>query len=193
MDQSAIYWLIAIFKLVKGLLLFAVGIGALTMLGKNVASVATHIVAGLSVDPHNEYVHAVLAKSTRLDDRTLETISAGTFFYAALLSSEGVGLLMRQRWAEYFTIFVTASFVPLEIYEIAQHVTAARVVVLLLNLGIVAYLAARVRRETAEEKRKPSPERGLSERLDVISEGDALQYCADMAPALQQKGSDAAD
>ena len=149
---GAIYWLIAVFKLVKGLLLFAVGIGALSMLGKDVASAATRIVTALSVDPHTHYVQSALAKLTRVDDRTLAEISAGTFFYAALLSTEGIGLLMLQRWAEYFTIFVTASFVPLEIYEIAQHVTAVRIVVLLLNLGIVAYLAARVRRERAAKK-----------------------------------------
>jgi uncharacterized membrane protein (DUF2068 family) len=167
--EGAIYWMIAVLKLVKGVLLFAVGIGALSMLGKDVASAATHIINALSVDPHTRYVQSALAKLTRVDDRTLAEIGTGTFFYAALLSTEGIGLLMRQRWAEYFTIFVTASFVPLEIYELAQHVTATRVVVLLLNLGIVAYLAARVRRERAEKKNESPPARRPSSAGVVIA------------------------
>ena len=39
--EGAIYWLIAIFKLVKGVLLFALGIGALSMLGTDVAASAS--------------------------------------------------------------------------------------------------------------------------------------------------------
>ncbi len=47
-------------------------------------------------------------KLLSLDDRKLKAIGAGTFFYAALLLTEGIGLLLRRRWAEYFTVIVTA-------------------------------------------------------------------------------------
>jgi uncharacterized membrane protein (DUF2068 family) len=67
--------------------------------------------------------------------------------YAGVLLTEGVGLWLRQRWAEYFTVIVTASFVPLELYEIVRHVTVTRVIVLAVNLAIVGYLVARLRRE----------------------------------------------
>jgi uncharacterized membrane protein (DUF2068 family) len=69
------------------------------------------------------------------------------FVYAALLLTEGVGLLFRARWAEYFTVVITASFVPLELYEIARHLTLARVTVLAVNVAIVWYLIVRLRRE----------------------------------------------
>ncbi len=49
-------------------------------------------------------------------------------------------------WAEWFTVLVTASFVPLEIYEIARHPGAIRIGALVVNLAIVAYLVARLRR-----------------------------------------------
>ena len=144
--SGIVYWLIAGFKLTKGVLLLAVAVGALTLLGKDVAQQAAHLVAALSVDPDNRYVHAMLLKFTRVDDTTLEQISAGTFFYAGLLLTEGIGLLLRRRWAEYFTIFATASFIPLETYELITAFSAAKIAVLFINLGVVVYLAMRVLR-----------------------------------------------
>jgi uncharacterized membrane protein (DUF2068 family) len=82
-----------------------------------------------------------------VDNHRLEAISAGTFFYAALLLTEGVGLFMRKRWAEYFTIIVTASLVPLEIYELAKKFGLMKLSVLVINIAVVVYLILRVRWE----------------------------------------------
>lgn len=138
-----VIWIIAAFKLAKGLLLLAVAVGALSLLNENVAARAAHIVAALRVDPNNHFIHASLAKLTRVDNSKLEEISAGTFFYAALLLTEGVGLLLRKRWAEYFTIFATGSFIPLEIYELVEKLSAAKVSVLAINVAVVLYLVFR--------------------------------------------------
>jgi uncharacterized membrane protein (DUF2068 family) len=81
-----------------------------------------------------------------VDDRKLKALSIGTFFYSGLFLTEGVGLALRKRWAEYLTIISTASLLPLEVYEIEKHVSAARIVVLLANIAIVAYLVIEVRR-----------------------------------------------
>jgi uncharacterized membrane protein (DUF2068 family) len=75
----------------------------------------------------------------------LRELSAGTFFYAALLGIEGIGLLLRKRWAEYFTIITTGALLPLEGYELARHVTMVKVIVLLVNAAIVWYLVVQVR------------------------------------------------
>jgi uncharacterized membrane protein (DUF2068 family) len=69
----------------------------------------------------------------------------GTFLYAGLFATEGIGLLLRKRWAEYFTIVTTSGLIPLEIYEIALHFTVTKLVVVFVNALIVWYLAARVR------------------------------------------------
>jgi uncharacterized membrane protein (DUF2068 family) len=60
--------------------------------------------------------------------------------YAALESVECVFLWRGQRWAEYLTVVATAAFLPLEIYELTQKVSALRVGALLVNLAILAYL-----------------------------------------------------
>src|SRR5579864_1528465 len=126
---------VAAFKLFKGLLLLAVGIGALKLLHKDVASEAERWVNYLRVDPHNHYIHRLLAKLGLLDDRRLKELSVGTLFYSALLLTEGVGLALRQRWAEYFTIITTASLLPLEVFEIARHISFARIALFLVNIA----------------------------------------------------------
>ena len=66
---------------------------------------------------------------------------------AAVFIVEGVGLLLRRHWAEYLAVIATASFLPLEIYELVERVEASRALVVLVNLAIVVYLAARLAAE----------------------------------------------
>src|SRR5215469_11292627 len=138
--------IIAVFKLFKGVLLLIVGIGALSLIHKDVAETAAHWADIFRVDPSNRHLHSLLLKLNVVDARRLEEISAGTFFYSALLLTEGTGLLLRKRWAEYFTIIVTASFIPMEIYELVRRLTFTRVLLLGVNIAIVWYLVNRLRR-----------------------------------------------
>ena len=132
--------LIAAFKLLKGLVLLAVGIGAIKLLHKDLALEVERWADILRVDPHNRYFLRLVAKVLTLDPRKLRELSVGTFFYSAMDLTEGTGLLLGKRWAEYFTIITTSSFIPLEIYEVARHMSAASAIVLLLNITVVIYL-----------------------------------------------------
>ena len=115
---------------------------------RNMADTVMHWVDVLRSDPDNRFIHAALARILSVSPKQLKVTSAGTFVYAALLLTEGTGLLLRKRWAEYFTIITTAGLIPLEIYEISRHVSTAKAVVLAVNVAIVVYLVARVRRKT---------------------------------------------
>jgi uncharacterized membrane protein (DUF2068 family) len=137
---------IAAFKLVKGLALLAVGIGAHTLIDKDLVGILEHWINVFRVDPNNHYLHALIERLTDLSPQRLRELSFGTFFYAALLLTEGVGLALGKRWAEYFTIVATSSFIPLEIYEIFHHPNLVRVVVLLINIAVVWYLVLELRR-----------------------------------------------
>jgi uncharacterized membrane protein (DUF2068 family) len=138
--------LIAAFKLFKGLVLFAVGIGAAKLLHKDMAFEVERWADVFRVDPNNFYIHRVLERFSILDNRQLQELSVGTFFYSTLLLTEGTGLLLGKRWAEFFTIIATSSFVPLEVYELTKRVSPAKLIVVLLNLGVVAYLVIGLRR-----------------------------------------------
>lgn len=139
-------YLIAAFKLVKGLLLLAVAIGALRVLHKGAAIEVYRWADSFRVDPGNRYVQRLLERLSVVDDKKLKELSVGTFFYSALFLMEGTGLFLRKRWAEYFTTFITTSFIPLEIYELVRRATAVKGIVLLLNVAVVIYLAFDLRR-----------------------------------------------
>ena len=136
---------IAALKFVNGFGLLALGLGALHYLHGDVAKDVAHWMELLRADPHNRYLIWLLQKLSNVDEHRLRQLSVGTFFYSALFLLEGTGLATAKRWAEYLTIITTASLMPLEMYEIYVHTTAPRIVVLLVNIVVVAYLARELR------------------------------------------------
>lgn len=132
--------LIGAFKLLEGCLLIAVTVGVLGLLHRDLAVVLLHWVDVLRVDPDNKYIQLLLAKSFSVTPRQLATLSAGTFFYAALHFCEGTGLLLRKRWGEYFTVVITGGLVPLELYEVFRRLTSLKLVFLIINIAILAYV-----------------------------------------------------
>jgi len=131
---------IAGYKLFKGLVLLGLGIGAVKLLHKDLAFEVERWADILRVDPGNHYIHRLLERFSILDSRKLKEFSVGTFFYSALQLTEGAGLLLGKSWAKYFTIIMTSSFIPLEVYEFAKRVSPAKIAVLLINVAVVAYL-----------------------------------------------------
>ena len=142
--SSGFLVLIGIFKLFKALLLVAVGVGAIRFLHRDLAAVLIHWTRVLRVDPDNRIVHGILIKLLRVSPKQLLELSVGTFLYAGLFATEGIGLLLRKRWAEYFTIVATGALVPFEIFELALHFTLPKLAVVAVNVLIVWYLAERV-------------------------------------------------
>jgi uncharacterized membrane protein (DUF2068 family) len=138
--------IIAAFKLLKGFALLALGIGALRLLHKDMAEVVEHWINIFRVDSHNHFINLLLEKLSNVDDRRLKELSVGTFIYSAIFSTEGLGLAFRKRWAEYFTIITTASFLPLEVYELIRKFGGGKVLALVINLAVVAYLVWELRR-----------------------------------------------
>jgi uncharacterized membrane protein (DUF2068 family) len=145
---------IAVYKFVKAAALLALGFGELHYLHRNLAHEIAHWVDLLRVDPHNHYLIWVMEKVSKVDEHRLRQLSVGTFFYAALFLCEGTGLALGMRWAEYLTIVSTASLLPIEVYEIFSDPGVGKVVVLVANLVIVAYLVWVVRNEAGKHTQK---------------------------------------
>jgi|SRR5579863_5455708 len=143
---SLVLFLIGLFKLFKALTLIAVGIGAIKLLHKDLANTALHWVEVLRVDPDNRFVHGILVGIFRVTPKQLRALSVGTFIYAAVFATEGMGLLLRRHWAEYFVIISTGLLIPLEVYEMTRHFTVVKLAVTVVNVLIVWYLVVRVRR-----------------------------------------------
>lgn len=141
------FLLIGAAKAATGLLFLGAGIGLYHMMDRDVGQSLERLVSLLRLDPGNHYIHAVVSKVSGIDRRHLREIAFGTFFYAGLHLLEGTGLLLRKHWAEYLTVVATSSLVPLEGYEVSQRVNVPKLSVLAVNLAVVVYLIARLRRQ----------------------------------------------
>ena len=138
---------IAVFKFVKGSVLLALACGAMNLLHKDVASHVEHWLEQLRIDPDNRYIGTLLSKLQLVHTKELKEFSALGAGYAALFLTEGTGLLLRQRWAEWLTIIATSSLMPLEIYELIKEFTPLRLLLLLVNAALVLFLVFRVRQK----------------------------------------------
>jgi uncharacterized membrane protein (DUF2068 family) len=132
--------LIAAFKLAQALLFIALGVGAFRLLHKDVGDVITRLIEHLRFNPESRLVNFILDKAQLVDDRVLRRIGAVVFIYAGLDLLEGIGLYLEKAWAEYFTLVITASFLPWEIYEICRRLTWIRSALLIANALVFFYL-----------------------------------------------------
>lgn len=136
-------WLVVIgfFKFVKGVFFVLVGVGVLRLVHRDLADVLFRLALALRIDPESHLVNLVLERAQSLTPHRLRWISFAVFFDAGLDFIEGTGLVLRKTWAEYFTLILTAAFLPWEGFEIARHVTIAKICLTLLNVVVVLYLA----------------------------------------------------
>ncbi len=82
------------------------------------------------------FVHDVFS----LSDTVLFWMAVGLVAYAVLEGIEAVGLWRVERWGEYFAVVVTSLFLPLEIYELVERVSALKLIALVINIAAVIWL-----------------------------------------------------
>ena len=144
--------LIAILKLVNGLLLVALGIGTLSLIHRDLTAIVNHWADVLEISSENQLLQQLLVKAGLVHTSHLVWVSAITFVYAALMFTMGTGLLRAKRWAEYLTAIVTASFIPFEIYELVRHVRVTTIIVLAINVASVIYLVWKLMQPTSKSR-----------------------------------------
>jgi uncharacterized membrane protein (DUF2068 family) len=75
-----------------------------------------------------------------IDTGTLTKIGLVVAAYAVLEGAEAIGLWYQKRWAEYLTFIATTALLPLEIYELTHSLSPFKIVTLVINVAVVAYL-----------------------------------------------------
>ena len=136
---------IALYKLVKVLLLLAVAYGELRLRD---ASLAAKLLSWAQARPYgleHRVVAQLLEWFSGLSVSRVHALRIVTLAYAAVFAVEGIGLWMEKRWAEWLTTIITASLIPLEVWEMSCRPTIGKVLILLANVAIVSYLVWHVR------------------------------------------------
>jgi len=82
-----------------------------------------------------DLIGAFAAKSS-----TLYLVGLALAGYAVLEGVEAVGLWLGKRWAEYLTFLATSLLLIPEVYELTGRITVTKIVTLVINLAVVAYL-----------------------------------------------------
>jgi uncharacterized membrane protein (DUF2068 family) len=153
-SQDKLIRLVAVFKILKAATLIVTGIGILKLMHMDVARELDHWVAMLGLDPGSRYVSQAIQQATNLSPHRIRELGLVSFVYAGLFLTEGIGLWLLKRWAEWFTVIITSSLLPFEIYEIHRHPTAIKIVVLVINVAIVVYLLYRIAKEPRGSRRR---------------------------------------
>lgn len=132
--------LIASYKTLQALLFALIGLGARHMLHKDVGDELAALADHLRFNPESRLVNILLDRASVINDPILTRIGVLAFAYSAISYVEGIGLYFEQVWAEYLTLIITASFLPLEIIEILRRQTWFRFSLLAVNLLVFLYL-----------------------------------------------------
>ncbi len=147
-ENRPLRW-IAGYTLGKGILFLILAFSVLGFLHKDIDAIVANWIDAAGGSLENDNVAALLARLDVVTDGQLKALSAVTFVLGTVFVTEGVGLFFKKRWAEYLTVVVTASFIPLEIFESFRHFGPLKLVLLAINSLMVWYLVRTLRREQA--------------------------------------------
>ena len=157
--------LIALFKILKGVLLLALGFSLLFL---DYRPAWLDQISDWADDQlllhHSKVVTFLLNKlQAALSGGALRATGILSLFYCAVLFTEGIGVYMQKRWAEFLMIFATGTLIPLEIrhtwHRLMRHEPFIGPLVLLLaNAFIVWFLYMVLRRDKKAPAVKREPE-----------------------------------
>lgn len=140
---------IVTFKMFQGALLLGVGLFLLRLRSHAADLRVMQFLArwqlGTETTFLRHWLNVALHKLSSTNAHHFALLGVAAFGYALVTLTEGLGLWSQKFWAEYLTVGISASFVPLEVWEIAHHPKIGTLLLLASNLAIVAYLVNRLR------------------------------------------------
>ena len=140
--------LIALFTLVKGVVLSLVGAGLLRLVDPEIATFLAPAVELLHLHGHSRLVHSLLLKVSALSSHSVFLMAYASLLYSVFLLIEGCGLWLEASWAGYMAVISTSVFLPVEFYEVLRQISLMHVTILLLNVAILGYLLAQLERRS---------------------------------------------
>lgn len=134
--------LIAVFKIGKGVLLLVLGVSLFFLNARTGwINALSNWIGDEILLKHSKPVAYLLHKlQALLAGGALRATAFLALFYAAILCTEGTGVYMQQRWAEFLMIFATATLIPVEIWHLWHRPGLISFLILLVNCFIVWFL-----------------------------------------------------
>jgi uncharacterized membrane protein (DUF2068 family) len=134
---------VAMVEAAKGVLVVVAALGLAEVLHRNIdlEDFAQNLLYFFHVDPDLRFSHALVHAAGRMMDTNLLTLLAIAFVYASLRFLESYGLWRQRVWAEWLAIVSGAIYLPYELYKLVRRPTTVHWAILLINLGVVAYIA----------------------------------------------------
>lgn len=137
---------IAIFEGAKAVLILLTGFGLLSLIHHDVEAIAVQLVKHLHLNPASRYPKIFIDASRQLTDARLWTLAALAFADALIRAFEGYGLWRGRAWAEWLGLVSGMIYIPIEIYELLLSINLLKILTLLANILIVAYLGYLIRK-----------------------------------------------
>jgi uncharacterized membrane protein (DUF2068 family) len=146
--------IIAIYHLLKAAFFFALGFGLRHFLHRDIDQfLSDYVIEPFKLDPSGRFLKWALELLSDLTPHRLRLISYLFFSYGLLFAIEGVGLYLRKRWAEYMVAIVVSTLVPFEFYEIYLSLAWWKILIMVGNILLVAFLCRRLVLENPEDRK----------------------------------------
>jgi len=133
--------IVSVFEASKGLLVLLAGLGLLEFIHKDLHLVAEQLVRQFHLNPARHYPRIFIDAINNLTDGQLLAMAFSALLYSAVRFVEAVGLWLQKQWAEWFGLLTGGLYIPVELLEITRGITWPKVTVLIVNIGVVGYLA----------------------------------------------------
>jgi uncharacterized membrane protein (DUF2068 family) len=138
--------LIAAFKLFKAASMIVLAYGISKLLNPAFAAWLAELAAESPYPFEQNLIEHVLDFAAGPNgNKHIHSLGAAALVYASIFAAEGFGLWWDKHWAEWFTVVVTASFIPFELYQLVNKPHAATVFVVAVNVAILVYFIRRLR------------------------------------------------
>jgi uncharacterized membrane protein (DUF2068 family) len=149
LEEAIVMRVIALNKALHATIFTLLAIG-LALLDSNLSHIhrwADHLIQALSGpldDTGQQASRSWLARQAHhlfdLQPNAIKLLLILALAYAVTEWTEAVGLWLEKRWAEYLTVLATTGFLPLEVHELIERVTAVRIIALVINVALIVWL-----------------------------------------------------
>jgi len=136
---------VALFEAGKGALAVLASIWLMTLRHKDMRDVTETVLEEMRrvihINPDRPLFQSMIRAAGGITPKGLRVFALLILAYAVLRFIEAGGLWLEREWAEWLALVTGAVYTPVFAFEFIRHPTGFRLLALVLNLLVVAYLA----------------------------------------------------